>query len=122
MSLKKAKMADLINYRLRVVTIDGRQLSGQMLAFDKHMNLVLSECQEFRTQKKPPHNEATRTLGLVILRGETVVSVSVESPPPTDPSARLGLQPGFGTARAIGRGQTPAASLSAPIGGFGAPR
>lgn len=32
---KKAKMADLVNYRLRVVTVDGKQLSGQMLAFDK---------------------------------------------------------------------------------------
>jgi hypothetical protein len=30
---------------------DGRALVGQMLAYDKHMNFVLSECEEFRTVK-----------------------------------------------------------------------
>ncbi len=30
---------------------DGRSLVGQMLAYDKHMNFVLSECEEFRTVK-----------------------------------------------------------------------
>jgi small nuclear ribonucleoprotein (snRNP)-like protein len=30
---------------------DGRALVGQMLAYDKHMNFVLAECEEFRTVK-----------------------------------------------------------------------
>ena len=30
---------------------DGRSLVGQMLAYDKHMNFVLAECEEFRTVK-----------------------------------------------------------------------
>ena len=84
-------MLSLINWRLKVTINDGRALTGQMLAFDKHMNLVLADCEEFRRirpKKKagetetPVEQEMKRTLGLVILRGETVVSLSVEGPPP----------------------------------------
>ena len=84
-------MLGLINWRLKVTVNDGRAFVGQMLAFDRHMNLVLAECEEFRRvrpKKKAgeaeagPVQEMKRTLGLVILRGETVVSLSVEGPPP----------------------------------------
>ena len=37
---------------------DGRAMIGQMLAYDKHMNLVLAECEEFRRVKVS--NYATR--------------------------------------------------------------
>ena len=84
-------MFSLINWRLKVTLTDGRYLVGQMLAFDKHMNLVIADCEEFRRvrpKKKAgeseagPEQEIKRTLGLVILRGEVVVSLSVEGPPP----------------------------------------
>ena len=84
-------MLSLINWRLKVTVNDGRAFVGQMLAFDRHMNLVLAECEEFRRvrpKKKQgeteagPMQEMKRTLGLVILRGETVVSLTVEGPPP----------------------------------------
>ena len=35
----------------RHIRNDGRSLVGQMLAYDKHMNFVLAECEEFRTVK-----------------------------------------------------------------------
>jgi small nuclear ribonucleoprotein B and B' len=84
-------MLSLINWRLKVTINDGRAFIGQMLAFDRHMNLVLADCEEFRRvrpKKKAgeseagPEQEIKRALGLVILRGETVVSLSVEGPPP----------------------------------------
>lgn len=55
------------------------------------MNLVLADCEEFRRVKPKAGTKATaaqeqkRTLGLVILRGEMIVSLSVDGPPP--PSA-----------------------------------
>jgi small nuclear ribonucleoprotein (snRNP)-like protein len=71
------------------------------LAFDKHMNLVLAECDEFRSIKRKggakqqdkegqdeEEDEMKRTLGLVILRGETIVSLSPESPPPANDDLR----------------------------------
>ncbi|KAK9483892.1 hypothetical protein V1527DRAFT_471858 [Lipomyces starkeyi] len=120
MASKRAKLADLVNYRMRVILEDGRQFTGQMLAFDKHMNVVLADCEEFRLTRRNANArkqgiksevsaaeavEEKRTLGLVILRGENIVSVSVEAPPPSEDTSRLGvIPPGAGVARAVGRG------------------
>ena len=110
-------MLSLINYRLKVTLNDGRTMIGQMLAFDKHMNLVLAECEEFRRVRgkktknvekgePAPEVEQKRTLGLVILRGETIVSVSVEGPPPNKDGEDLksSLMMGPGKGAPAGRG------------------
>ncbi|KAJ5225409.1 hypothetical protein N7468_006634 [Penicillium chermesinum] len=85
------KQGKMINYRMRITLNDGRQMIGQMLAFDKHMNLVLADTEEFRRLKrknKTPAGanekvevEEKRTLGLAIIRGAQVVSCSVDGPP-----------------------------------------
>ncbi|KAK2797093.1 hypothetical protein FQN50_009324 [Emmonsiellopsis sp. PD_5] len=140
-------MQNLINYRMRVTLNDGRQMTGQMLAFDKHMNLVLADTEEFRRVKRKPtkntqapgsstptlvETEEKRTLGLTIVRGTHVVSCSVDGPPPADPSARLGttvtgvsgaapatLAAGPGISRPAGRGLP--VGLGGPAAGVGGP-
>jgi small nuclear ribonucleoprotein B and B' len=99
-----------VEHRLRVTLHDGREILGTFLAFDKHMNLVLSEAEEFRTLRSKgavvEERLEKRSLGLVLIRGENVVSLAVEGPPP--PSMTGKMTPGGpGMARGAGRGSVP---------------
>ncbi|SAM06060.1 hypothetical protein [Absidia glauca] len=137
-------MSNIINYRLRVTLSDARVLTGQMLAFDKHMNLVLADCEEFRkikpkgskknndkNTKDQKEQDMKRTLGLVILRGETIVSISIDGPPPPsadDARSRMAMMGGPGMGRPAGRGLpaapppgVPMPGLSGPVRGVGGP-
>jgi small nuclear ribonucleoprotein B and B' len=109
------------------------------------MNLVLADCEEFRKVKRKAkqsaggapgtkdgalvETEEKRMLGLAIIRGATVVSCSMDGPPPADPAARLGTTApgpnltaafsGPGTARPAGRGA--GIGLQGPAAGIGGP-
>ncbi len=113
-------MLNYINYRMKVTLSDGRSLVGTFMAFDKHMNLVLGDCEEFRTLKNKlkaalkEERVQKRMLGLVLLRGENVVSLTVESPPPAHEPEGLGVM-GPGRGMAAGRG-LPAAPIGIPMG------
>ena len=128
---RTSKMLAYINYRMRITIVDGRQIVGRFMAFDRHMNLVLSDAEEFR--KLPPKKGLTeedravrRVLGFILLRGEEVVSMTVEGPPPQEDkraraqaAARGAGRPRRG-ARDARHGGCTRADLG-PIAGLGGP-
>eukprot|EP01029_Cantina_marsupialis_P028019 TRINITY_DN774322_c0_g1_i1.p1 TRINITY_DN774322_c0_g1~~TRINITY_DN774322_c0_g1_i1.p1 ORF type:complete len:218 (+),score=68.47 TRINITY_DN774322_c0_g1_i1:135-788(+) len=118
---KSSKIMNLIEYRLRLTIKDGRELVGTFKAFDKHMNMILMDCEEHRRirAKKSTgseEREEKRTLGLVFIRGEEIVTFAVEGPPPQQENVFM-AQPGPGSARAAARGLP-----TAPLGSAAIPR
>eukprot|EP00598_Pedospumella_elongata_P003380 CAMPEP_0184979602 /NCGR_PEP_ID=MMETSP1098-20130426/9824_1 /TAXON_ID=89044 /ORGANISM="Spumella elongata, Strain CCAP 955/1" /LENGTH=219 /DNA_ID=CAMNT_0027502925 /DNA_START=198 /DNA_END=857 /DNA_ORIENTATION=- len=107
---------------MRITLQDSRVLVGTFMAFDRHMNIVLGDTEEFRKIKAKKgsglseEREEKRTLGLIILRGDSVVSLTIEGPPPPDGTEKMTPGgPGQGKASAT-RGVPVAPVMSAPLG------
>lgn len=91
--MRTSKIGQLLNSRVKVTLQDGRVFIGQLLAHDKHLNFVLADCEEFRLLKRgiKTGNSERRMLGMIVLRGEEIVSVSQETgaPPRGGNKARI---------------------------------
>lgn len=86
----RQKMLAFVNWKMRVTITDTREIVGIFMAFDKHMNIILGDAEEFRLvkdekKKGAPYVEERRLLGLVLMRGDAVVSIKPVSPPAPAP-------------------------------------
>lgn len=136
---KGSKLLRYVEHRIRVTLTDSRYIIGTFLAFDKHLNLVLVDTEEFRALRNKNDKSAVveerkekRSLGFIILRGENVVSIAVEGPPPPERRAK-NIVGGPGMAKGSGRGVMPSQAMqggnqaapmglgAAPVHGVGGP-
>jgi small nuclear ribonucleoprotein B and B' len=79
--MTRRKLATFANWRVSVTLNDARVLVGTLMAVDKHVNVVLHNCEEYRRYKvkgKPEGKELKRLLGFVVVRGQTIVYVNPE--------------------------------------------
>jgi len=58
------------NKRVIVELKNGKQYIGKLNAFDIHINVVLEDAEE------KVNGESTRKLGVVFLRGDTIIMIS----------------------------------------------
>ncbi|ESK93923.1 small nuclear ribonucleoprotein [Moniliophthora roreri MCA 2997] len=72
---KREAILDLskyVNEKIRVKFTGGREVTGLLKGYDQLLNLVLDEVEELVEEPEP----RTRSLGLAVLRGPTIVLLS----------------------------------------------
>jgi small nuclear ribonucleoprotein len=60
-----------LNKDISLLLKDGRVLEGRLSGYDQYMNLVIEDTREAK-------GDAERRLGKVVLRGNNIVSISVQ--------------------------------------------
>jgi small nuclear ribonucleoprotein B and B' len=81
----RSQLAKFLNHRVKVSVGDERFFIGQMLGFDAHSNVILKDCEEHRSLRKTKAHEACemkRNIGLMVLRGGSVIQIGILGPPP----------------------------------------
>jgi small nuclear ribonucleoprotein len=69
MVMPLALLEKSLNKKISLLLKDSRVLEGKLTGYDEYMNMVIEETEE-RTA------DQTRRMGVVILRGNNVVSIS----------------------------------------------
>jgi small nuclear ribonucleoprotein len=77
------KLNRLLNQRVSVTLKDSSVVYGQLIAFDKSLNIVLTDSVNLL------QNGESRILGLIIIRGENLVSIIPHNIQTSDNPARV---------------------------------
>ena len=101
----KSKFWQWIDHRVRVTITDKRMMVGTFIGFDKHLNMVLADTEEHRLlkpkKKGDPQREIKRPMGLMILRGDSIISITAEQAPNLERERKVDTG-GFGPGKSIG--------------------
>lgn len=69
-------MLSLLQCRIRVTLDDESVIVGRLLSYDGQQNLIMSDAERERATKKDPTKILRETIGLIFLRGKSVVTIS----------------------------------------------
>lgn len=83
MSAGAVKLRNWLNKCLRVEMSDGRVLVGIFLCTDRDANIILGSCTEYLPEENKETssayvNDEPRMLGLVMVPGKHIVSISID--------------------------------------------
>ncbi|SOV82520.1 small nuclear ribonucleoprotein-associated protein B, putative [Plasmodium sp. gorilla clade G3] len=100
---KNSRLETWLQYRVRVTISDTRYFVGTFLSYDRHMNIVLVDAEEFRKVKSQDNSlkEIKRVVGLILIRGENIVSFTAEQAPINKKSMNNVINKGIATGRGI---------------------
>ncbi|MFH1101501.1 MAG: LSM domain-containing protein [Methanobacteriota archaeon] len=71
MALPLDVLEKTMNQKILLLLKDGRSIQGKLIGYDEYMNLVLDDVEESKDDTK-------RRIGKIILRGNNVVSISMD--------------------------------------------
>merc|ERR1712080_449702 len=116
-----SKMQAYMLHRMRATLKDDRVFVGTLKSYDKHMNLILVDTDEYRKirpKKGQVLNEQKRSLGFVLLRGEHLTHLNVEGLPPNEDSHDTvpNMSGAMANTGAGGQGQGRPAGRGMPVG------
>lgn len=90
-----ARLKQLLGARVVVSLSEVRMFRGQMIGYDKHLNVVLRESEECRLIDGQLRSEPR---GLIVIRGINVSTIGADSIPITSQHTGSLWQTGIGTA------------------------
>ena len=72
------ELGRLVDKAVHVKLAGGREVTGVLKGYDQLLNLVLDECEEYLRDPEDPLKvtDQTRSLGLIVARGTSVMVVS----------------------------------------------